>query len=1667
MELERRYRAIRTLGHGGMGGVTLVEDRLRPGVPLALKRLDVGLSQRFASSFFREFAVLAGLSMPGLCPVYDFGLYEGASGEPVPFLTRSFVDGQTLDVAVTALDFSARLRLLAELSHLVAQLHQRGVVHGDIKPRNVVVDEAGHPFLIDFGLADGAALGAERYRPPAGSGTPAFMAPELLKGGQAHRLSDIYALGATCKAVLPEDMRSSAGAVGARVDGALEASTHPDPAHRLPAARELAVALGGHGAEGRAFYPPRPRGHETLLDELEHELLAASPVDDEDVAPVLGLYGPQGAGKSTLLRALRFRFQLRGFRVIECQGATGGPVGVRHSLAVQLAMQLGEARDADGGASVSELLSQASRLCRERPVLLLVDDAEELDDGALELVRALTALEGEGRLISVVASSQRTDRGQGLATHLRPVPPLDRDAVATLAEDVLGPSEDALIDLIVRRSEGRPGAVIDAIHCIAEAGAVSEQEASTLVWANDRAGHVARTLRAMSEAAAQAVRALALLGGQVPATAVSVLGPKGALSSAATSGLVRLTAHEIRLADQGVTDAVLEATNEAARRGLAETLRARTELDAVSRCWAHLHAGAWAEARQLFESVRVSLEAAGALREAYRLATAFIAAGQWSREDKAQLQMVAAQLGHGVGDYARARSWAMRAAAEDEAHADASRVLRARIAVSMGELDDAEAQLASVSETSPADTLKSARLELSKAKLRRGEYETAKRLAVAASESGTGGFFAECASMAGLSCSYLGDEAGARAWFAKGLEAASAGGALREESLLRTSMAIERQRSGDYNSARQLYERALSLAETVGDMGSMATCRMNLAVILQAQGNFGVAVEHYERAAKLAHRAGRVSTAVGARVNQAGLLAWLGMRTSALELASTALRDATRAGLLPVAAQAVGVHGDAEAMAGHTEEALTQYSDAIARYRALGQPREVAERLLDAAETLLDREGAGDVSAAVSRIAEARETLKLKGDATLQHRATLLAIRARLSNGDVERSADDLLALHAEVSEPTWFVAEMEAVLGRVRRAAGAEFVARRHSIRAAELLEDLASRLPRHFRESFWSDVRRQRIRAEALASQAVGGGAEGEGSQSSSSASKLEARVSRLLLLIKELACEHELDRLLERITQSAVELTGAERGLLLLVTEAGALEPHAVKQRTVAADDPVAGFSRSIAEAVLIDGEPIVSIDAQADGRLREYMSVHKLMLRSVACVPVRGRSGIVGVLYLEHRGRVGRFDDGSFDLLFAFADQAAIAVENARLVQSLEAERRAVKASHQAVLEAKREMERVLEARTEELSQLRDELHRTHDSHHGDYAHHGIVGQSAPMRRLFAMMDRVRDAAVPVVIHGESGTGKELVARAIHRAGARASKPFVALNCAAIPEALLESELFGHVRGAFTGAERSRQGVLARAHGGTLFLDEIGDMPSKMQVDLLRVLQDGRVTPVGADESIAVDVRIVAASNKALRALVEAGQFREDLYYRLNVVELTLPPLRARMEDLPLLVEHFLSGLAKSHGRRKGLTREALTLLSQHVFPGNVRELEHVLTSAWVMSDSEVIKPADLVAATGSLGLVQLADAHGLSPDSAPPPSELLSAAAPAQETASAPPATPPGAALPSNVGEHKDQEKQAILEALEAHGWNRAAAAKALGMPRRTFYRRLKSYDILA
>jgi Nif-specific regulatory protein len=421
-------------------------------------------------------------------------------------------------------------------------------------------------------------------------------------------------------------------------------------------------------------------------------------------------------------------------------------------------------------------------------------------------------------------------------------------------------------------------------------------------------------------------------------------------------------------------------------------------------------------------------------------------------------------------------------------------------------------------------------------------------------------------------------------------------------------------------------------------------------------------------------------------------------------------------------------------------------------------------------------------------------------------------------------------------------------------------------------------------------------------------------------------------LLDFSKSLNSVHGLAAIQQKALEAVLEISQADRAAILLKEEGTEGFTSVVGwDRRLGPNQPIQ-VSQTIVNQVMEENLAVLCNDVPSDEAFREAESLLEPQVRAVLAVPLEVQDKLLGVLYLvtgsqDSGSQGGRFDSALLQLVTALGNVAALAIENA---------------SH-------------LERLGDENRRLQQELN----------IQHSMIGESQPMREVYQFVSRVAARESTVLIQGESGTGKELVARAVHNNSGRANRPFVAINCAAIVDTLLESELFGHEKGAFTGAVAQKKGKLEMAEGGTVFLDEIGELAAPLQAKLLRVLQEREFERVGSTRPIKLDVRIITATNVDLNEASRNGKFRQDLYYRLNVVSIQIPPLRERTEDIPLLAAYFTARYSEKVKRRvAGISPKARACLLRYPWPGNVRELENAIERAVVLGSTELILPEDL-------------------------------------------------------------------------------------------------------
>jgi Nif-specific regulatory protein len=507
---------------------------------------------------------------------------------------------------------------------------------------------------------------------------------------------------------------------------------------------------------------------------------------------------------------------------------------------------------------------------------------------------------------------------------------------------------------------------------------------------------------------------------------------------------------------------------------------------------------------------------------------------------------------------------------------------------------------------------------------------------------------------------------------------------------------------------------------------------------------------------------------------------------------------------------------------------------------------------------------------------------------------------------------------------------------------------------------------------------------------------------------------RLRALYEVQKRIGASTDLSEVLASVADACLELVPKATHVTLILRDDDAHEATAsayvpIVTRVRGDAQPVGPIpvARSVYRRVVSERAAILAADAMTEVGHTESML--GASIRSTIAVPLWRGEEILGVIQIDNRQSTGVFVPGDLELVAVLAHNASLAVANARLVKRLRA------AEERARKEA-------------QFLKGREQERRT-----GGRGQQEIVGQSSAMKQLLAQLQKVVDTRVTVLVEGETGVGKELVAAAVHYRSKRRDKLFVSQNCAAMPENLLESELFGHKKGSFTGAHEDKKGLFEIADGGTLFLDEVTEMPLSLQSKLLRALQEGEIRPVGAAHERKVDVRIVAATNRNLEKEVAEGRFREDLYYRLKVFPLRVPPLRERREDVPLLAQHFLERFAKELGKPlAGFSQQAMELLQSYDWPGNVRELQNEVQRLAIQTDAGAFVTPDLLSP-------RVRQIEG-----------VLERVRPAKGT----------------LKEMMDQiERWLLIEALREHDNNKTAAAKALGITREGLHKKLRGFGL--
>ncbi len=1608
----------RVLGH--RGAVWIV--RTRKEEQTLVLRLD---TSKDAREGLAELAVLSAVEHPGIARLVDHGPLPGGGH----YIARRWIEGSDLTVWSRARSPADIGALVARLCPALHHLHRAGFVHADLKSENVIVTPEGRPILCDFGLArrqDGGR-GSDGV-----SGTLFTLAPEELLGLELTPASDLFALGVMLHRLLVGIKRDARDFYVLFPLRSFLDAAGSDPEELPSWSRDLVVALTARDP-GR-----RPRSA-AVVGRMLAERLGVK-LETSELAPDLGwpvAYGrdgcvaewmraveaseghvwvqvPEGEDPRPFWEHLRLFASLRG----------------KNLYGIDLSAEV--ARLEHGVALDGWSARIVTRECEWIAVLATAVDAWK--SRALESLACSALLQhrkhGGGPRLFVVSSEAPPADG----FEARRVPPVAVETIARFLERALPHEAPARRSTFAARlataASGSATRLDKLLGAALRAGCILAQEEGFRLRPGDLPDLLAldpgetrpADVTALARAEREALNALQVCGGRVGADELAaLLGLERAVFGAAC---LRLRSEGWIAIGEGGGEVLLVRALPAPVLG-ADPLRA-----------AH-------ERRARFLETRGKAPAQVALHR-FLAAPAERTARSLCGELTLLREHGRAEAALGLGD--RLREGALLLGLDLTRRAPELLIERARAWCSLGQTDLALRELEALE--SVADTRTSAWVELVRAVVARlrhrtdeafERYRRAAELDPSVRTEADAGFIQLLHSL-GKDEETLAE---LRRLDPRGLERAGRLDA-HKRAYLESIEAMSLQRLGRVEPARANLLRLIEEVSRGGDVALEAALHINLAIVERGTGSLGRARAELERAIELYDRAGLIAGLAHARATLGGLLRELGELVAAEPLLVSAMEirerlndpegSSTARGMLGLLyfergharAAIETLESTAESMSGaqlrrHAPLLLAKGAEMRARLgdfsRDQGPPGEEEKTdpriLLSRARSAWLRGERARASELAGRAGAEASSLKL---ARLAREAQVLASRLDDRAPPTHEAGDETLN---DLDEELFGLLRAEGFDEARVRALAEECERRGRDDRAARAWLALSARVEDHQRS------RDSRARAETVLEPCIAGLSASEQaafrrvllsqpdpwpgdftprSDTLQHEEEFEMEIVSLLKINRQLVQQQDLEALLGLIVEHALSVTGAERGFLVL-------EEHGELRFDTALDScrgdivqPEFEVSGSVVREALQKMLPVRVSNAVDDPLLGHQTSVVSLELRSILCVPFEIGRDLRGAIYVDHRLRKGAFDDRAERVCRLLADQAALAILQIKRLEEIRA--------------LNRELERRVVEKEVDLMNARRALRQAGAPEPGT-----LIGAAPALRQVTELIARAAPSDLAVLIAGESGTGKELAARSLHDQSTRRNGPFISESCAALPASLIESELFGYRKGAFTGADRNRAGLFEQAAGGTLFLDEIGELPLDLQAKFLRVLETNEVRRLGDDVPHKVDFRLMVATNRDLEQEVREGRFRQDLFYRLDGLRIRMPALAERTEDIELLVEHFLR-LDEAQGKpRRRVSKRVLSALARRSWQGNVRELRNEIARMCVLCEGDLDDPA-LVSRPAAFG-------RELSTREIVPISEL---------------------------------ERRAIRHALERCNGDKRRAAELLGISRAKIYQRLKDWS---
>jgi Nif-specific regulatory protein len=1701
--------------------------------------------------FRSEFAALAALDHPGIIRVYDFGLLD----ERYPYFTMEYFAGKRITEFFGGQNWDALYDVILQISSALHHIHGAGIIHLDLKPSNILVDDQGRVKIMDFGVAaETSQVFDRRIR-----GTLHYMAPEVLRQDRVDIRADLYALGMTLYETitgalptyarppieiirfhLEEEIRKPSAInpnVPEKIERIVMRLLEKDPRHRYGSAMALMqdVAL----LVGSRVDPSRPTSERGDLlaapligrDRETGELSQAIENARGGRGGGLILVGSEGMGKSRLVRETTLRAQLDGARVfcgrcpvnrksiygpfyeifeqmVRAINPEADPIGeMRRILRPVMGQEAGEGKPIRGqkfrlynrvAQSIQDIYGFLRAVSPNgSPLILIIEDLQWADPATVELFSFLVGEAKRSNLLLIgTLTANREDepatseepgplalwsqRARDSGITILSLEPFSEGDIREYVESLLGsfaPPHD-FIRWILWESAGSPLHVKRAIEYLID---------QRMLWRIDEGWSVdmerIQNLRIPGGAAALWIESLDSL----PVEQRSVL-QKGAvlgdqIELTLLGHIVQLHPDELyarlhALAERGL---LVEAPD--GRHFNFPQLSLREMLYAsgseASRASLHRRAGEVLEGSYLEGASELLGQAAYHFARSddhekgieYSILAGDLAARTLAHEQAAEFYRVALELMDLSGDddrkaeirerlgdaYYRSGNYrgamqvyqfllkSMQARGRDAASAgDRLSVVTKKVGKLLAKRAEYDAALSylqealrlyreSGSSTDTAEVLN----RIAWVQKEKGDLGEAERTARQALDALDGN---EPAAAQGYIRNTLGrialarsDWATARSCFEEALEVARAAGSDQLQKEVTANIGHVLWKTGEWDQALLMFRRNLEQSQAEGDLWDLVGAYNSIGLIELSRGRFHEAAELFDRSVVLDEKLGSPEGEAFAQQRLGEALEMMGHWTEARERYERCL----------------SIEGFDESRPSRAS-VYVPYARLTAKLGDIARALAYAQKAYDAAERARDDELMGEAAFVLAQIEQERENYGDAGRHAHQAMAFLersgglhsvarihgfladLAYRQqRLDEAAIELDHTRRGAARLEdrftLAQADWIGAKI--LLASGNREAGEEKFEHAQSVfdeldtpyEMGRSLFDLG--LLREDPEEATQAIRRAIKIFEQLDAMHDLERARGALFRIKPTGKLQDGSVVGLYEIVKVVNSTLDLQEVLGRVLDIALRRLRAERGMILLTDPiTSELKTRLVRNIREGAEGDSRRSPQAIIQEVIQSGRSIMSADARADDRFIDSDSVISDNIISTLCVPLVIREQIAGAIYVDHRQTRHLFSQRDLNFLEAFADQAAIAIENARLYEELENARTRLSLENESL--------------------RKDVLVEKHlDS---------VVGHSEAVAKIQFTIRKAAVSTSTVLLRGESGTGKGLVARIIHNIGPRRNGPFIKFNCAALPETLAESELFGHEKGSFTGADRRKLGRFELSNGGTIFLDEIGKVSLAMQAKLLRVVEDKEFERVGGTQTIKTEVKIITAANNNLETAIEEGTFREDLFYRLNIIPIVLPPLRDRIEDIPLLAEHFIRKICRDLGvEPKRLAPGIVELFMSYRWPGNIRELEATLHRAIVMATGDLLSRGDFYGILGDLkqGVAELAPA-AMSPDQLLNP--LLHSLPMTEE-------------IYDDITSRVDQIL--IRQALEQSGWKIRETARRLGLARNTLKAKLQKYNI--